>query len=76
MWRKLNLKGWRFISNIESNRAGRIWVVYNPKRVSIVVISSNVQFLHCKVKLEDKEFLWSVCYGLYDRFQGWIYGGV
>lgn len=55
--------GWRETSNIEDNYSVRIWMMWDPRLVHVTVSFRDAQIMHCKVKYENVDFLYLVCYG-------------
>ncbi|XP_059315703.1 uncharacterized protein LOC132066402 [Lycium ferocissimum] len=51
--------------NYNSNEQGRIWLLWNPTRVSVRVIQSHEQFIHSLVVIGNTQFLLTAIHGLH-----------
>lgn len=56
--------GWASLANYGSDPSGPIWVLWNPASVSVSLVGSSYQVLHCLVKVlsTSMEFLVSFTY--------------
>lgn len=66
IWKRFQLPQWSLVHNYSSSDQGRIWIIFDSRRVSITVIEEQMQFIHCKVNLENNVFYWTCVYGSYD----------
>ena len=62
------LPGWKFLFNYSKHRLGRIWVAWDPSKITISLISTTDQVIHARVQLLDNQlsYLASFVYGLND----------
>lgn len=66
VWAKLNLGHWKLEHNYLMSSQGRIWVMYDAKVVTLMVVGKSSQYIHCKVTWGEVIFFWTCVYGSYD----------
>ena len=44
---------WKRETNCESSPKGRIWLVWDPSRLSLQVLQKSVQMVHCEIKAKN-----------------------
>ncbi|XP_043700095.1 uncharacterized protein LOC122650777 [Telopea speciosissima] len=56
--------GWSFLSNYSHHPDGRIWIIWDPSKIKISLISSSAQFLHLSFSdsLNQFSFFFTVTY--------------
>lgn len=65
MWNNLKLNECSIEHNYLMSDQGRIWVLYDIRVVSLVVVKSNLQFIHCRITWGEKVFYWTCVYESY-----------
>ena len=62
------LQQWHFVSSLNAQAVGRIWVGWDPARCSIRVVNKSDQWVHCSVNHHEQNlhFFLTVVYGATD----------
>ena len=61
--------GWLEFSNIDVFSTARIWILWNPKVVSVQNLNTDAQVIHGDINYDSSVFHLSACYGFNNYIQ-------
>ncbi|KAH7679512.1 DNase I-like protein [Dioscorea alata] len=62
----MTLQNWEMVHNYANSNLGRIWILYDASKIKLIIIESNLQYIHYKVEWRNAQFSWTCVYGSYD----------
>ena len=60
-----SLPDWELCTNANTNVRGRLWVIWNSKKISFKKVAETEQYIHELVGIYNKQFQFTIVYGLH-----------